>query len=103
MPKIEEIAAVLRAAISAGEYAPGDTIPREVDLAERFAVNRSTVRRAIALLRAEGLVVPVKRRGTVVRDRTRVVLPVPGIPAVLARWGHGRPHALSKDSMGVRR
>lgn len=76
MPKIREIAAILRAAIERGEYPPGTTIPREVDLADRFEVNRSTVRGAIALLRAEGLVAPTKRRGTVVRHRARIVLPI---------------------------
>jgi len=70
VPKHVEIADALRSAIADGTYPAGATIPRELDLATRYGVTRSTVRRAVATLRAEGLVTPVKRRGTVVRDRT---------------------------------
>jgi GntR family transcriptional regulator len=70
VPKHQEIADELRGAIADGSYPPGTTIPREVDLASQYRVDRSTVRRAVATLRAEGLVIPVKRRGTVVRDRS---------------------------------
>lgn len=69
------IADDLRNQIVGGRYAPGDTIPKEIELAATYQVNRTTVRRAIAQLRGEGLVTPVKRRGTVVRDRTPVSVP----------------------------
>jgi GntR family transcriptional regulator len=52
-----------------GDYPPGSVIPRESDLVERHGVSRITVRRAVAQLTAEGLLQPVRRRGTVVRDR----------------------------------
>ncbi|MGW5388282.1 GntR family transcriptional regulator [Nocardia sp. NPDC003963] len=64
-----ELAASLRAAIQAGEYPPGSTLPKQDEIAAHYDVNIKTVRQAIGLLDAEGLVTPIRRRGTVVRDR----------------------------------
>lgn len=64
-----ELAATLRDAIKAGTYLPGSTLPKQGDLAEQHGVNVKTVRQAIALLESEGLVTPIRRRGTVVRER----------------------------------
>src|SRR6478672_6666285 len=63
-----DLAAQLRGEIERGDYAPGSTLPKQDDLASEFGVNVKTVRNAVALLEAEGLVTPVRRRGTVVRD-----------------------------------
>ncbi|QIZ36476.1 GntR family transcriptional regulator [Saccharopolyspora sp. ASAGF58] len=65
----KEVAAELRQAIEGGEYPPDSTLPKQKELAERYEVNLGTVRKAIAALEAEGLVTPVRRRGTVVRRR----------------------------------
>lgn len=62
------IASALRAEIQRGLHAPGSVLPKEAELQQRFNVSRQPVRRAIAQLTAEGLVVPVRRRGTVVRE-----------------------------------
>ncbi|GAA1665483.1 GntR family transcriptional regulator [Fodinicola feengrottensis] len=64
-----ELAQTLRGRILNGEYEPGATLPKQEELALRFGVNIGTVRKAVGLLEAEGLVTPVRRRGTVVRDR----------------------------------
>ncbi|PXX52789.1 GntR family transcriptional regulator [Nocardia tenerifensis] len=64
-----ELAASLRTAIEQGEYLPGATLPKQAELAERYGVNVKTVRQAVGLLEAEGLVTPIRRRGTVVRER----------------------------------
>src|SRR5215510_13171196 len=50
------IADDLERAIAAGEIAPGERLPGETEIAARFAVNRHTVRRAIAELAGRGLV-----------------------------------------------
>ena len=57
----------LRFRILNGEWEPGANLPRMTDLARRYAVNRDTMARAIAILEAEGLLWAVPRRGTVVR------------------------------------
>ena len=51
----EQIADSLREAILGGELEPGDALPSERTLAERFAVNRSGVREALTKLEAWGL------------------------------------------------
>src|SRR5689334_1899925 len=69
-PPYRQIAAWLRGRIQAGEFRPGeDPLPSEKDLVEAFEVSRDTARRAVALLREEGLVVTVPQRGTYVRGQ----------------------------------
>lgn len=67
-----DLAAILRAAIQRGDYPPDTTLPKQVELAEQHGVNLGTVRKAVNVLEAEGLVTPVRRRGTVVRSRPPV-------------------------------
>jgi GntR family phosphonate transport system transcriptional regulator len=50
------IAAALRADIAEGRYRTGHKLPTEAALAERFGVNRHTVRHAMSRLVEEGLV-----------------------------------------------
>ncbi len=57
-----DIAATLKADIAAGHYRPGDKLPTESDLAQRFGVNRHTLRRALSALQKEGLI--RSRRGS---------------------------------------
>lgn len=52
----EKIATTLRAAIVKGRFQPGDALPSERELAEKYEVNRSSVREAMKRLEAWGLV-----------------------------------------------
>lgn len=79
-PKTREVLAELHASIERGSYPPGSALPSEHDLAEQFQVNRSTIRIVLQQLRAEGIVTTVRGHGTVIRDRTRLVLPVSRYP-----------------------
>ncbi|WP_406317755.1 GntR family transcriptional regulator [Streptosporangium sp. NBC_01639] len=69
MARWHEVAAELRTAITTGVYAPGTKIPKEEQLEERYGVSRTTVRRAVAQLASEGLLQPVRRGGTTVRQQ----------------------------------
>ncbi|WP_279479771.1 phosphonate metabolism transcriptional regulator PhnF [Aureimonas sp. SK2] len=55
-----------RLRVGIAEGALGDRLPPETELAERYAVNRHTVRRAIQSLAAEGLLRSERGRGTFV-------------------------------------
>ncbi|MEU7004479.1 GntR family transcriptional regulator [Nonomuraea sp. NPDC046570] len=66
-----EVAEAVRRAILSGEYANGSRLPGESTLAERLGVARVTVRRAIALLEAEGIVETRRGLGRVVIHTTR--------------------------------
>ena len=51
-----QIADDLRAQIAAGALRPGDDVPTEADLAERWHTSRGPIRNALAALRGEGLI-----------------------------------------------
>ncbi len=55
-PIWQAIADALRSDLAEGRYAPGDKLPTEAALAERFGVNRHTVRHGLSALVDEGLV-----------------------------------------------
>ena len=65
----DRVAQALRVMIFAGGLAPGEPL-REVTLAESFGVARSTVREALQVLAAEGLVTRYPNRGVVVTALT---------------------------------
>ena len=54
-PLYIQLANVLREKIERGEWKPDQKIPSENELRDRFAVARTTVRNAMALLVREGL------------------------------------------------
>lgn len=64
----ESLADTIRSRIESGEYADGERIP-SVTYWEKQGFMRGTITRAIAALRAEGLVVSQHGKGTVVRQR----------------------------------
>lgn len=59
----------LRGDISASLLSPGQQIPTEEQLSERFAVSRNTVRQALKLLESEGYLVSVQGSGTFVSQK----------------------------------
>lgn len=68
----------LRAAILSGERPPGEPLPSEYQLADQYGTSRPTVRRAIAQLKAEGLVIAKQGRATFVRPKPHVRLLLTG-------------------------
>ena len=67
VPPYKQIAEIIRQRIASGQYSKGTRIPTESEMVETWEVARTTARRAIALLRDEGLVDTVPQRGTYVR------------------------------------
>ena len=72
----DEIRGSLTRAIIGGEYKPGDKLPTEQQLAERFGASRPTVNKAIGSLATDGLVVRRKRAGTIVLAQSAFWLPI---------------------------
>ncbi|MGF1659552.1 MAG: GntR family transcriptional regulator [Rubrimonas sp.] len=71
-PKYKRIEQALVARIAAGEFAPGDPIPHEAQLAEAYGVTRPTIGRALSALVAQGLIERRRRAGSRVALRARV-------------------------------
>ena len=76
-PKYQRIADALRQQIKTGEYRPGDRLPSETTLLERFrdqfgTLSLPTLRQAIAVLRAEGLVESQQGIGTFIKADRRL-------------------------------
>lgn len=71
--KPQQIADELRALIVSGELADGEMLGHEPDLVERFGVSRPSLREALRILEAEGLVTVVRgvRGGVVVHAPDR--------------------------------
>ena len=71
-PVYRQLAAILRRRILSATIEPGHVIPSEKRLEQEFGLSRNTSRRAIAILRDEGLVVTVAGRGTYVVSAARL-------------------------------
>jgi DNA-binding GntR family transcriptional regulator len=66
-PLWQQLAAVLREMIQSGQLRPRDPLPSESQLEQEHGVSRGTIRRALAVLRDEDLIVTIAGRGTFVK------------------------------------
>ena len=64
VPYWYQLAGILEHAIAQGQWRPGERLPSESELCERFGISRTTVRQALARLEQEGMVVRRKGFGT---------------------------------------
>lgn len=62
----------IRTLIASGAYAPGDRIPTEKELAERFGIGRSSIREAIKIFNYLGVLESRPALGTFVRERSNI-------------------------------
>ncbi|MGO8883270.1 MAG: GntR family transcriptional regulator [Streptosporangiaceae bacterium] len=68
-PVYRQVAAIIRAAIESGEIPPGRAVPSEKTLMQEHGIARETARKAVRVLRDEGLVEIVQGRGAYVVGR----------------------------------
>ena len=66
-PAYAQLVRILRGQIAAGVFRPGDRLPSEAQLCERYAVSPMTVRRVINILVDQGVVYAEQGRGTFVK------------------------------------
>jgi DNA-binding GntR family transcriptional regulator len=69
VPRYRQIAAILAGRIERGELRPDRPVPSETQLQQEFGVARHTARKAVAVLREQGLVRTVPGLGTYVVPR----------------------------------
>jgi GntR family transcriptional regulator len=63
------LAATLRSRMNAGDFGPDGRLPTEVELQKEYSVSRHTIREALRLLEADGLIYRVQGRGTFASSR----------------------------------
>jgi DNA-binding GntR family transcriptional regulator len=69
VPQYQAMADDLRSQIESGKLKPGDALPSEMALADRYGVARGTARHALAELEGAGLVTTVHGKGRYVQPR----------------------------------
>lgn len=90
-PKIEKIAAEIRALIMSGEWEPGRKIPSTDDLIKAHGTSNVTVQKALNVLKAEKLLEGRSGSGVYVREKAaQIITPVsymaPSDPGQSYRW-----------------
>lgn len=99
-PLYQQIKSLITQSLQSGEWKPGELIPSEVELAQRFKVSQGTVRKAIDEMSAENLVVRRQGKGTFVathheeRAQFRFLRLMPDV---------GDPHAADNRIIDVKR
>lgn len=66
-PAYAQLVRILLGQIASGMFRPGDRLPSEAQLCERYGVSPMTVRRAINILVDQGVVIAEQGRGTFVK------------------------------------
>ncbi|MEV0617374.1 GntR family transcriptional regulator [Nonomuraea sp. NPDC050404] len=68
IPPYQQVAAAVRERIASGKIPPGRRIPSLVELEAEFGVARDTLRKAVQVLKDEGLVETVRGMGVYVKS-----------------------------------
>ncbi len=96
--RYQQVAEQIHQLIVDGVLAPGDRLPPERELAEKFGVSRSSIRDALRTLEATGILQSHHGTGTVVRDVSAESLAIP-LSQVLVRQRHLVAELLDVRSM----
>ncbi|MEU2926065.1 GntR family transcriptional regulator [Streptomyces sp. NPDC007251] len=89
-----DIADDLRQQITTGRMKPGERLPSEAGLADRYKVSTVTLRSALAVLQGEGLVEKIHGKGNFVRRPPRKIVYVGG-------WGTLDPWTAAEAALRV--
>ncbi|WP_326646010.1 GntR family transcriptional regulator [Streptosporangium sp. NBC_01755] len=118
-PVYKQLADLVRSQIARGALEPGQRVPAEKDYVDRYGISRDSVRRAMATLRSEGLIITTAR-GSRVRpeqprqsviigpaDRVTARMPSPeerlqlgvkeGVPVLVVEREGEKPRLLAAD------
>jgi GntR family transcriptional repressor for pyruvate dehydrogenase complex len=69
----DDTVARLRLAIIGGHYAPGEMLPTEAALVGQLGVSRTVLREAISQLKAQGLLMSKRGKGTYIAERSNTL------------------------------
>ena len=69
---VDQVMDQIKELISSGQYKPGDKIPTEAELTERFGIGRSSIRQAITIFNYLGVLESKASLGTFVQERAQI-------------------------------
>ena len=69
VPLYYQLATLIREKIVTGQFAPGDRLPSESEMANNFGLSRMTIRQAMTNLEEDGLIRRERGRGTFVTEK----------------------------------
>lgn len=84
-PVYKQLADLVRGQIVRGELRPGQRLPAELTYVERHGISRDSVRRAMGVLRGEGLIITSARGSRVQPEHPRQTITVDPATRVTAR------------------
>jgi GntR family transcriptional regulator len=103
----EQLAGDLRALLLGGDIAAGERLPSTAELRERYGVNNMTVTRAVAILKAEGLVEGRRGKSVVATGRRPATIRATLVPPAratstrLLEVGEGPAPAAVAEAFGL--
>ncbi len=69
---VEQVMEQIKELIASGKYQPGDKLPTEHELAEKFGIGRSSIREAIKIFNYLGVLESKAAKGTFLSDRGNI-------------------------------
>ena len=97
IPIYHQLKTLIRERIENGAWRPGNRIPTEQELCQRYTISRSPVRQALNELASEGMLIRRPGLGTFVSDRA-LVHPSPDIPIQVMSSTPDWPRVLNETS-----
>ncbi|NHC62338.1 GntR family transcriptional regulator [Paenalcaligenes suwonensis] len=106
VPLYEKIFALIKANIETGLWQPGEKMPSERELCERYDVSRITVRRAVEMAEQAQLIKRVRGSGTYVMDKKynqalKKVVSFEKTLSALGATGSTRIHRIERTTAGL--
>jgi GntR family transcriptional regulator len=71
IPLYYQLEVSLRSRLASGEFVPGDALPSEAEIGDKYNMSRITVRQALGALEREGLISRQRGRGTFVTKQVK--------------------------------
>lgn len=99
MTKYETVAQDLQQKIMSGEYQANDQLPTLSELCDIYAVSKITVKKAMELLQAQGLVATRRGSGSYVKGIAQHELSVPAYETSLQMGGFSSDHAARGENV----
>lgn len=98
--------------ITKGIYLPGEHLPGETTLSEKYNVSRNTLRQALAILCEDGMIIKVQGKGTIVASRQQkstedkitnplLAMSKQQVTSTILSYNYGVPTDIARDKLDL--